>query len=153
MKKINRRSFLAACGVAAAAAALTACGGSSSSSTAASTAASQAGSAASGSGSADFSGRTLTVGIWGGNDQETAAINQLKDNFEAEHGCTVELKVYTDFNTQFKADLIGQTHPDAATHRGVAVAVDRRVVPRSAWADTALVAGARVEFVTAVQGG
>ena len=95
MKKINRRSFLAACGVAAAAAALTACGGSSSSSTAASTAASQAGSAASGSGSADFSGRTLTVGIWGGNDQETAAINQLKDNFEADHGCTVELKVYT----------------------------------------------------------
>ena len=51
------------------------------------------------------------------------------------------------------ADLIGQTHPDAATHRGVAVAVDRRVVPRSAWADSALVAGARVEFVTAVQGG
>lgn len=119
MKKINRRSFLAACGVAAAAAALTACGGSSSSSTAASTAASQAGSAASGSGSADFSGRTLTVGIWGGNDQETAAINQLKDNFEAEHGCTVELKVYTDFNTQFQADLIGQTAPDCFYIDGV----------------------------------
>lgn len=108
MKKINRRSFLVGCGVTAAAAALTACGGSSS--TAASTAGSSAGSAASGSG--DFSGRTLTVGIWGGNDQETAGINQLKDNFEAAHNCTVELKVYTDFNTQFQADLIGQTAPD-----------------------------------------
>ena len=111
MKKINRRSFLVACGVTAAAAALTACG---SSSTAASTAASSsAGSAASStSGSEDFSGRTLTVGIWGGNDQETAGINQLKENFEAAHNCTVELKVYTDFNTQFQADLIGQTAPD-----------------------------------------
>ena len=119
MKKINRRSFLAACGVTAAAAALTACGGSSSSSSAAASAAgSQAGSA-SASGSADFSGRTLTVGIWGGNDQETAAINKLKDNFEAEHGCTVELKVYTDFNTQFQADLIGQTAPDCFYIDGV----------------------------------
>ena len=107
MKKINRRSFLAVCGAAAAAAALTACGSSSSTSTAGSTAASGSASA-----SGDFSGRTLTVGIWGGNDQETAAINQLKANFEADHGCTVELKVYTDFNTQFQADLIGQTAPD-----------------------------------------
>ena len=62
---------------------------------------------------------TLTVGIWGGNDQETAAINQLKDNFEADHGCTVELKVYTDFNTQFQADLIGQTAPDCFYIDGV----------------------------------
>ena len=30
----------------------------------------------------------------------------------AAHNCTVELKVYTDFNTQFQADLIGQTAPD-----------------------------------------
>lgn len=59
-----------------------------------------------------FGGRTLTVGIWGGNDQETAAINQLKDNFEAEHGCTVDLKVYTDYNTQIQADFIGKTAPD-----------------------------------------
>ena len=117
MKKINRRSFLAVCGATAAAAALAACGGSSSSSTAASTAASTAGSTAAAGG--DFSGRTLTVGIWGGNDQETAAINQLKDNFEADHGCTVELKVYTDFNTQFQADLIGQTAPDCFYIDGV----------------------------------
>ncbi|HIV51771.1 MAG TPA: extracellular solute-binding protein, partial [Candidatus Faecalibacterium intestinipullorum] len=113
MKKITRRSFLAVCGAVTAAAALAACGSSSSTTTAAST-----GSSAS-AGTGDFSGRTLTVGIWGGNDQETAAINKLKENFEAAHGCTVELKVYTDYNTQFQADLIGQTAPDCFYVDGV----------------------------------
>lgn len=65
-----------------------------------------------GGGDSDFSGRTLSVGIWGGNDQETAAINQLKSNFESMYGCTVELKVYTDYNTQIQADFIGKTAPD-----------------------------------------
>ncbi|PVZ13068.1 sulfur carrier protein ThiS [Actinomycetospora cinnamomea] len=37
--------------------------------------------------------------------------------------------------------------------RGVAVAVDGAVVPRAAWAATALVEGSRVEVLTAVQGG
>lgn len=59
-----------------------------------------------------FAGRTVTVGIWGGNDQETAAINQLKENFEKMYNCTVELKVYTDYNTQIQADFIGKTAPD-----------------------------------------
>lgn len=36
---------------------------------------------------------------------------------------------------------------------GVAVAVDAEVVPRARWAGTALTAGARVEVLTAVQGG
>ncbi len=36
---------------------------------------------------------------------------------------------------------------------GVAVAVDGEVVPRAAWADTPLADGARVEVLTAVQGG
>ena len=36
---------------------------------------------------------------------------------------------------------------------GVAVAIDGRVVPRSAWAETMLRAGAEVEVVQAVQGG
>jgi sulfur carrier protein len=36
---------------------------------------------------------------------------------------------------------------------GVAVAVDGEVVPRAAWAATPLVDGARVEVLTAVQGG
>ena len=37
--------------------------------------------------------------------------------------------------------------------RGVAVAVDAEVVPRGAWATHTLADGARVEVVTAVQGG
>jgi sulfur carrier protein len=36
---------------------------------------------------------------------------------------------------------------------GVAVAVDGEVVPKARWAATALVDGARVEILTAVQGG
>jgi sulfur carrier protein len=37
--------------------------------------------------------------------------------------------------------------------RGMAVAVDAEVVPRSAWSTTQVAEGARVEIVTAVQGG
>lgn len=37
--------------------------------------------------------------------------------------------------------------------RGVAVAVDAEVVPRSQWAGHVLSAGARVEVLAAVQGG
>lgn len=36
---------------------------------------------------------------------------------------------------------------------GIAVAVDGAVVPRSQWSDTPLQVGARVEVLTAVQGG
>ena len=36
---------------------------------------------------------------------------------------------------------------------GIAVAVDGEVVPRSAWADTGLREGQRVEVVGAIQGG
>jgi sulfur carrier protein len=45
--------------------------------------------------------------------------------------------------------LLGLTH-DA---RGVAVAVDGEVVPRSSWESFALPEGARVEVLTAMQGG
>jgi sulfur carrier protein len=37
--------------------------------------------------------------------------------------------------------------------RGVAIAVDGQVVPRSAWDESPLFAGARVEIVTAAAGG
>ncbi|WP_197084494.1 sulfur carrier protein ThiS [Saccharothrix sp. ST-888] len=37
--------------------------------------------------------------------------------------------------------------------RGVAAALNEAVVPRSAWADTVLDAGDRIEILTAVQGG
>jgi sulfur carrier protein len=65
-------------------------------------------------------------------------------------------------------ELNGQWHelPDGATvadavallglpldARGVAVAVDREVVRRGAWGETALGAGARIEILTAIQGG
>jgi sulfur carrier protein len=40
-----------------------------------------------------------------------------------------------------------------ADARGVAVAVDGEVVPRAGWATFALPEGARVEVVTAMQGG
>jgi sulfur carrier protein len=44
--------------------------------------------------------------------------------------------------------------PDGAiTPRGIAVAVDGQVIPRSQHASTELKEGARVEIVTAVQGG
>jgi sulfur carrier protein len=41
--------------------------------------------------------------------------------------------------------------PDSG--RGVAVAVDGEVVPRSRWPESPLRTGARVEVLTAVQGG
>ena len=37
--------------------------------------------------------------------------------------------------------------------RGIAVAVDAQVVPKSEWATTSLGEGARVEILTAAQGG
>ncbi len=37
--------------------------------------------------------------------------------------------------------------------RGIAVAVDGEVVPRARWADVVLADGARLEVLTAVQGG
>jgi sulfur carrier protein len=52
----------------------------------------------------------------------------------------------------------GARVPDALTllgvpETGVAVAVDGAVVPRAAWPATVLAEGARVEVLTAVQGG
>ena len=41
----------------------------------------------------------------------------------------------------------------AADARGVAVAVDGEVVPRAGWATFAIPEGARVEVLTAMQGG
>lgn len=60
----------------------------------------------------DFSGKTLTVGVWGGNDAESAALNQVISDFEAKTGAKIELKTYTDINTQIQADFIGGTAPD-----------------------------------------
>lgn len=48
------------------------------------------------------------------------------------------------------ADLVAAL---AMPERGIAIALDGEVVPRRAWPDTGLPAGARVEVVTAMQGG
>ena len=49
------------------------------------------------------------------------------------------------------SDVVGDG--DDTPRRGVAVAVDGSVVPRAEVAETALAEGARVEIVSAVQGG
>lgn len=48
------------------------------------------------------------------------------------------------------ADAVGEV---AAHTRGVAVAVNGEVVPRTSWGSTALIAGDQIEVLTAVQGG
>ena len=49
-------------------------------------------------------------------------------------------------------DLLGRLDVPADA-RGVAVAVDAEVVPRSAWPTTVVQDGAQVEVLTAIQGG
>lgn len=66
-----------------------------------------------GNASADFSGKQITIGAWGGNDQESAALNKMIEEFEKSTGAKVELKVYTDYNTQIQADFVANTAPDA----------------------------------------
>jgi sulfur carrier protein len=51
------------------------------------------------------------------------------------------------------ADLVAEEAPDLTAGRGVAVAVDAEVVPRSEWAATRLRTGQRVELLAAMQGG
>ena len=54
------------------------------------------------------------------------------------------------------ADLVARLLPGLVVDgapRGVAIAVDDAVVPRSAWSTTNIRPGDRVEVVTAVQGG
>lgn len=50
------------------------------------------------------------------------------------------------------AELLPQMSVDPAG-RGIAIALNGEVVPRSAWAATALAAGDTVEIVTAFRGG
>lgn len=50
------------------------------------------------------------------------------------------------------ADAVERLGPEPGS-RGIAVAVDGEVVPRSAWSSTELSSGQRIEVVGAVQGG
>ncbi|SKA12757.1 multiple sugar transport system substrate-binding protein [Pilibacter termitis] len=60
----------------------------------------------------DFKGKTLKVGVWGGNESEEKSLKELVKNFESKTGAKVSLKTYTDYNTQIQTDLIGKTAPD-----------------------------------------
>ena len=51
------------------------------------------------------------------------------------------------------AQLVAQEAPGVESGRGVAVAVDAEVVPRGEWEGFTVPEGARVEVLTAVQGG
>ena len=53
--------------------------------------------------------------------------------------------------TDRKLDDLVDAH--TASRSGVAVAVDGEVVPRAAWAGHTLADGAKIEILTAVQGG
>ena len=66
--------------------------------------------------------------------------------------------MFVEINGQRRELADGATVPDALgalglPRTGVAVAVDGEVVPKAHWAATALADGARVEVLTAVQGG
>lgn len=50
------------------------------------------------------------------------------------------------------ADLVEHRFHDRC-RRGIAVAVNREMVPRTAWDTTIIAPGDRIELVTAVQGG
>jgi sulfur carrier protein len=63
------------------------------------------------------------------------------------NGTAVEL---TEAATVAEAVLRTSDEPD---RRGIAVAVDGEVVPRSAWDKTPLAEGQKVEVVGAIQGG
>lgn len=63
-------------------------------------------------GTKDYAGRTMSIGVWGGNEQEVAALDRMIENFEAQTGAKVEKKTYTDYNTQIQADFIAGTEPD-----------------------------------------
>jgi len=57
-------------------------------------------------------GKTVVVGRWGGNDAETAAFQKAIEDFTAKTGIQVEERVYSDYNTELQAELIGGTAPD-----------------------------------------
>lgn len=51
------------------------------------------------------------------------------------------------------AELLAGEAPGLGDGRGVAVAIDEQVVPRSAWEATKLQDGQRIEVLAAMQGG
>lgn len=60
----------------------------------------------------EVKGGVVTVGRWGGNDAETAAFNQMIADFTEATGIEVEERIYSDYNQELQAELIGGTAPD-----------------------------------------
>jgi len=60
----------------------------------------------------DIAGTTIVVARWGGNDAETTAFNAMVAAFTAETGVEVEVRVFSDYNTELQAGLIGGSGPD-----------------------------------------
>ena len=81
------------------------------------------------------SGPTGAPGTSGGSAPVAVTVNGSAE--ELAPGCTV-------------ASLVDAWCPSP---RGVAVALDGEVVPRSAWATTTVAAGSAIEIVTAAAGG
>lgn len=81
-----------------------------------------------------FAGQKVIIGRWGGNDSETAAFTAMVDAFKAQTGAEVEERVYSDYNTELQAELIGGSGPDVFyvdaymapfyTQQGVLMALD-----------------------------
>ena len=57
-------------------------------------------------------GTKLVVARWGGNDAETKAFNAMIEAFKKETGVNVEIRIFSDYNTELQAGLIGGTGPD-----------------------------------------
>lgn len=56
--------------------------------------------------------KKVTVGIWNGSEAEQKSFDTMVKDFEEKTNVKVEKKIYTDYNTQLKTDLIGGTAPD-----------------------------------------
>lgn len=54
----------------------------------------------------------VIVGRWGGNDAETRAFQEMLVEFTAATGIEVEERVYSDYNLELQAELIGGNAPD-----------------------------------------
>ncbi len=63
-------------------------------------------------GNSESESQVVTIGRWGGNEAETAAINQVFADFTEQTGIEVKSRIYTDYNTELQTELIGGTAPD-----------------------------------------
>ncbi len=55
----------------------------------------------------------LVIARWGGNDAETSSFDQVVEDFQALHpDLEIEVRVYTDYNTELQAEIIAGEGPD-----------------------------------------